>query len=519
MLPLLLESAVRALAVCGVAALGIRLFRVRTPQVRHLIWTVVLVASLAMPAISELLRDWSRPVTPPPVLLNPVQQLVTIHLADTKAAPPATTYWLELYLAVTGVLLLRLLVGLFLTWRIARRAAVWDGRVRISAEVRGPVSFARTVLLPESYKDWKAEERQAVLRHEFAHCARGDFFVQMLAKLHRAVFWFNPMAWWLDRHLADLAEQACDDAAVQSRMQCPAYAELLVRFAAPSEWHTAEAGVAMARVTSVSRRIDRLLDAAFEPGRSLSPKLTLRLLASLVPLALLPALFHLGMQAQDRVQQTPSRADRRSFAITGAENRIQMSGDTRDIERIRRRQAEKGGKDILWIRDNGIEYVIDDEKIVREARGLFHTDAKVEAEMEALGRKQEELGKLQEELGARQERVKVDIPDFDEKVLQRLVKRLAELKANKTATQEELAEIQGELGDLQGTLGEMQARAGSLQADLGGKQAELGEKQAKLGERQAELGERVAREAEKATARLNQMIDKLMQEGKAVRVR
>ena len=49
MLALLLESALRLLALGGVVWLGLKLFRVRNPHAQMTAWTVVLLASLSMP--------------------------------------------------------------------------------------------------------------------------------------------------------------------------------------------------------------------------------------------------------------------------------------------------------------------------------------------------------------------------------------------------------------------------------------------------------------------------------------
>jgi hypothetical protein len=51
MLAVLLESALRLLALGGVVWLGLRLLRVRNPHVQMTAWTVVLVASLSMPVL------------------------------------------------------------------------------------------------------------------------------------------------------------------------------------------------------------------------------------------------------------------------------------------------------------------------------------------------------------------------------------------------------------------------------------------------------------------------------------
>ncbi len=51
MLALVGESALRLLALGAVVGLALKLFRVRNPHVEMTAWTVVLLASLAMPAL------------------------------------------------------------------------------------------------------------------------------------------------------------------------------------------------------------------------------------------------------------------------------------------------------------------------------------------------------------------------------------------------------------------------------------------------------------------------------------
>ena len=67
------------------------------------------------------------------------------------------------------MLLFRLAIGVFLTWRLARAATPisesWTGglRVRVSDLIGGPVTFASTILLPPHYRDWDSRKRRAVL--------------------------------------------------------------------------------------------------------------------------------------------------------------------------------------------------------------------------------------------------------------------------------------------------------------------------------------------------------------------
>jgi hypothetical protein len=133
-------------------------------------------------------------------------------------SPLAALDWRSLatgvYAVIAGVMLLRVLIGLLLMEQVRRAARrVGDdwalgGDVRVSEVVRAPVTFASTILLPAACATWNPGKRQTALLHERSHVAQGDFYVLLLAQIYRALFWFNPLAWWLPARLADLAEIA-----------------------------------------------------------------------------------------------------------------------------------------------------------------------------------------------------------------------------------------------------------------------------------------------------------------------
>jgi hypothetical protein len=62
MVDLLLESALRSLALGGAVWLGLALLRVRNPRAQMTAWTIVLAAALAMPALMDRLTS---PCPPP----------------------------------------------------------------------------------------------------------------------------------------------------------------------------------------------------------------------------------------------------------------------------------------------------------------------------------------------------------------------------------------------------------------------------------------------------------------------
>ena len=158
--------------------------------------------------------------------------------AATRATSYAAVNWLAvataIYASVAGLLLLRLAVGIHLTWRLVRAARpierTLDRRldVRVSDVIGGPVTFGSTILLPPQCTDWDVAKRRAVLAHEGAHVANRDFYVLLLASLNRAVFWFSPFAWWQLIRLAELAEIISDARAIEVLEDRLSYAEILL---------------------------------------------------------------------------------------------------------------------------------------------------------------------------------------------------------------------------------------------------------------------------------------------------
>lgn len=217
-------------------------------------------------------------------------QLPSAPIPDFALPPaPVSVSWsflaTALYLALALIFVARVLIGMYFGSRLRHRSqtiADADGLILLAAASRPaglrtlprlaeseavavPVTLGvlrPAILLPASWREWEPDELAAVLAHEASHVARRDSLVQLLALVHRAVFWFSPLSWWLNRHLADLAEQASDEAALACGADRTRYAQALVGFladleASPSRvwWH----GVAMAKTGDGEKRVDRIL--------------------------------------------------------------------------------------------------------------------------------------------------------------------------------------------------------------------------------------------------------------------
>lgn len=286
MLSLLIESALRSMVLGGAVWLLLKLSRVRNPHIERTTWSMVLLASVAMPLLSQSMTI----ATPVPALM-PIVSMDSIAVASSRM-PDWGRVMLFVYLAVAGALLTRQLAGLVRGWRIRGRAIrvheSWAQAldIRRSAEIGAPATFSSTILFPEKHHEWSETKRQAVLAHEKAHVRNRDFHLQLLARIHRAVFWFSPFAWWLARKLPLISEELSDDAAISAIGDRFGYAQMLVDFTHRPATHGEDlpAGVAMAALSSVAGRIERVVADQYRLRR-LSP--THR---ALVAIAVLPAI-------------------------------------------------------------------------------------------------------------------------------------------------------------------------------------------------------------------------------------
>jgi beta-lactamase regulating signal transducer with metallopeptidase domain len=216
------------------------------------------------------------------------------------------TWLTDGYVLIATLLILRLLLGLVLSLRMLRAtqpvSAEWavGRKLRTSTRIGAPVTIGSSVLLPAECVNWDARRRQAVLAHEGAHVARGDFYVQLLSQFNRAVFWFSPLAWWLHGRLTALAELASDDAAIEALGDRPSYAAILLDIAGLRR--NPSIGVAMARPALVSQRIERILAQETPPGRVSRFRQTIIALG-VTPLALLTAVLFAKAAPQEALKE------------------------------------------------------------------------------------------------------------------------------------------------------------------------------------------------------------------------
>lgn len=295
-----LRSVVAALCVGVVLA-------VARPQAaaRHAAWTAVLIVMLVMPALVAvapqvpipldfiLTTRSSRPAAaagagnedavqvpravergPAPTGANssaPVAVAPIAAIPDRAVAPVRENRWNLVWVLVYSAGLFVLLGRLGVGWRAARRlvaesrATGDDPSVRESPTISTPVTVGvirPCILLPLEWRTWTTETFAAVLAHERAHIRRRDVLVRVIAQLTRALYWFNPLAWWLHRTTTRLAELAADESAIDVVGDRRTYAEALLamaRLAASERRRRTWQVVGIGGARELHRRIDRVL--------------------------------------------------------------------------------------------------------------------------------------------------------------------------------------------------------------------------------------------------------------------
>jgi TonB family protein len=266
MIMLLVESALRSLALGAFVWLLLIALRVRNPKLERDIWLAVLLAAVAMPWLMQLNIV---PTSAAPVLSSWPQLIEVVSAPAAANNTILENALLALYACVTVVLLIRQSIGLVRLWRLRRNAQPLQSDireamdVRISSQLQSPANVFSTIVVPKEFNSWSDQQRQAVIAHERAHVRHRDFYAQQLAHLHRSIFWFNPFAWWLVRRLSILNEHISDDAALSVMPERTAYAELLLGFAR-STIHD-ENAVAMARPATLVTRVERILGGEPSP--------------------------------------------------------------------------------------------------------------------------------------------------------------------------------------------------------------------------------------------------------------
>jgi TonB family protein len=254
------------IALISLVAAGVcRLLRNGPARLQHAVWMTALAFAVLLPVTSAI------PKTRLETRLQYQRSIAEVSAANPGNAPAATQQIArtpeirtltvaqvvaKVLLGCYGALLLfgllRLAAALFGTLRIQRNARatvvpeavdrVWQrcqaafgvtaADLRFSADLAGPVSAGKTIILPDSLR---TESSDAVLitaiGHEMAHIARHDFALRVVEELLRLPVRFHPASWFLAKRLEHTREMACDEMVAERLLDAGAYVRSIVTLA------------------------------------------------------------------------------------------------------------------------------------------------------------------------------------------------------------------------------------------------------------------------------------------------
>lgn len=294
-----LSLVVKATLILMAALTVMRLTRRARASVRHLVIATAFGALLALPVLLA--------VVPPITVDLPVSGFSGDVIVTITDVPPSSPLALATALprrvvqeiGVADTLRAIWLVGtiLFLIpvaavlWKLStiRRTGIpvaWhrDALAHLAASrgvtkavelveheaVPGPMTFGVTrpvIVLPLDAREWDEAELRRALLHELEHIQRGDWIMQIMARVVAGVYWFHPLVWMAWRRLCLEAERSCDDAVVISEERTD-YAEQLVTLAQRMSATPVQPLLGMANRSDLSTRVTAVLDDRLHRGRA-----------------------------------------------------------------------------------------------------------------------------------------------------------------------------------------------------------------------------------------------------------
>jgi beta-lactamase regulating signal transducer with metallopeptidase domain/peroxiredoxin len=289
LLKFLADTTLKSFVIFAVAGLFAFCFRRKSAAMRGFVWSMAIVGCLIIPLFSLVLPKWEVDILPEtPVSMAPSQlsakPVSSIPIIPTLTQPDLVTdqrvlftamHWTDWIAVVWGgaglFLLTRLVVGVGAVWHISARSKNFSraveqfrANVRLSNRITVPMvwGFLRPViLLPVDADHWQTEQLRAVLLHELAHIKRWDWTIQMVAQIACAIYWFNPLVWFVAHRMRIEAEQACDDHVLNTGYRSTDYAQHLLDVTRNVKIAKATAGVAVtiARSSKIEGRLRTVL--------------------------------------------------------------------------------------------------------------------------------------------------------------------------------------------------------------------------------------------------------------------
>jgi len=243
------------LLLCATFALQF-LIRYSSPSTKSIVWMMAFAGLILLPVFHQIV---------PSISFSYFYQAVIDDFGGSVYSSAAFAAQVDgiankllgvalAYLLVCGLLSCYLLSGLIRVIALTRHARPFKNEIAqqalrelkqvngferpiellVSSRVSSPLTWGlwrHKIVFPLAANGWNAGLLQQSISHELGHVQRGDWILQIIARVAVGLYWINPIVWLAHRNLLIETEKACDDVAVENSGSPLSYAENLLRLA------------------------------------------------------------------------------------------------------------------------------------------------------------------------------------------------------------------------------------------------------------------------------------------------
>jgi beta-lactamase regulating signal transducer with metallopeptidase domain len=296
---LLIYSAVAGTLLAAAVWLLLQAFPRRDSRTSFTVWFATLLATALLPLLSMHLSGGAGNAA-----------------GESRAVVTMSTRWAWCIFGVWAALALcglaRVALATVQVWKLRRQATAVDMQ-RLHADLRAliedlqrsrpvrllvsehlevptAIGFRKPAIILPAWllESTPPEELKYILLHELAHLWRRDDWTNLAQKVLKALLFFLPSVWWIERRLSLDREIACDDRVLAQTGTPRGYAECLAHVAERSflRRQLALAQAAVGRVRQLTARVAMILD----PNRPRATQLWKPAIPAVIVLAGLSAL-------------------------------------------------------------------------------------------------------------------------------------------------------------------------------------------------------------------------------------
>jgi len=235
----------------GAAWLLTLALRKNSARVRHWVWVAAALKFLVPFSLLIALGSFAplrTVVVPTPTHFSNVMEQVSQPFTLTTVSSPMLATVPTAPSAIPAILLviwacgfIGISISWLIRWRRVRSAVHAGSPVELGLPIRVISSpsflepgifgvFRPVLLLPDGIFDQLTPDQwKSVVAHELCHVRHRDNLIGVIQMFVEAVFWFNPLVWWIGKRIFQERELACDEEVLRLGSESRVYAQSILR--------------------------------------------------------------------------------------------------------------------------------------------------------------------------------------------------------------------------------------------------------------------------------------------------